>query len=467
MGHHVCIIKYNKWEVQKEGMKPRLIITRANGKCAVDTNTEEDASIMITVMPAMKDSNFTTVGTLNAALEKYFKGSGPGSKYLDKEAVIKALKGRYEAEPPYTFAEFIEQFEQGKFDAQPLLTDEAVQSCYRKTLSDKDAEITRLKGEFKDTKMWLDAAQSSYTQEIGVNRDKTKKIHELKNRITDLEKLCDMQKATIDTQGKALREAREQICKTCEGKGFITEYTTNGSASSTCPVCKGTGLLAQKAPEPELFICPTHQYEECDGGYCLHAIPHKRINSCDGGTICKQPCIPIKSQIPQPSSVPTSGTGTAPEGEDNEPDLSTISNCIKKEPIVITPEICTKFWNYRADSGHLYHLLYDLIGEEFVTSHDLMDSIMKVLDEWEDMKEQTYPGMAKDIGDLTLRVDNLESFREKQEDNNKDHAALLRRIQFNHHCLALHMKRVETLETALKALQEEVKAIPHKEKCLK
>lgn len=74
--------------------------------------------------------------------------------------------------------------------------------------------------------------------------------------------------------------------------------------------------------------------------------------------------------------------------KDEEPDLTPISNCIKKEPIVITPKICTLFWNYRADSGHLYHLLFDLVGEEFVTSHELMDSIMKVLDGWQTPEEK-------------------------------------------------------------------------------
>lgn len=74
--------------------------------------------------------------------------------------------------------------------------------------------------------------------------------------------------------------------------------------------------------------------------------------------------------------------------KDEEPDLTSISNCIKKEPIVITPEICTLFWNYRADSGHLYHLLFDLVGEEFVTSHELWESISRVLDEWQTPEEK-------------------------------------------------------------------------------
>ena len=41
---------------------------------------------------------------------------------------------------------------------------------------------------------------------------------------------------------------------------------------------------------------------------------------------------------------------------------------------------CKKYWDYRADSGHLYHLLYDLLGEEFVTSHRLDESIVEVFE---------------------------------------------------------------------------------------
>jgi len=68
--------------------------------------------------------------------------------------------------------------------------------------------------------------------------------------------------------------------------------------------------------------------------------------------------------------------------EIDEPDLKPITNCINGK-IEITPEICKKFWDYRADSGHLWHLLFDLVGEDFVTTHRQDESIRKVLEEWD------------------------------------------------------------------------------------
>jgi hypothetical protein len=44
-----------------------------------------------------------------------------------------------------------------------------------------------------------------------------------------------------------------------------------------------------------------------------------------------------------------------------------------------TPEPCKKYWNYRADSGHLYHLLYDLLGV-MPTPETLGDALMQVRD---------------------------------------------------------------------------------------
>ena len=68
--------------------------------------------------------------------------------------------------------------------------------------------------------------------------------------------------------------------------------------------------------------------------------------------------------------------------EIDEPDLKPITNCINGK-IEITPEICKKFWDYRADSGHLWHLLFDLVGEDFVTTRRQDESIRKVLEEWD------------------------------------------------------------------------------------
>ena len=56
-----------------------------------------------------------------------------------------------------------------------------------------------------------------------------------------------------------------------------------------------------------------------------------------------------------------------------------ISALIRSRPHTQTPETCKKYWNYRADSGHLYHLLYDLLGV-MPTPETLGDALMQVRD---------------------------------------------------------------------------------------
>ena len=82
--------------------------------------------------------------------------------------------------------------------------------------------------------------------------------------------------------------------------------------------------------------------------------------------------------------------------EIDEPDLKPITNCINGK-IEITPEICKKFWDYRADSGHLWHLLFDLVGEDFVTTHRQDESIRKVLEEWDAHSNATEDKVLDDI----------------------------------------------------------------------
>ena len=89
---------------------------------------------------------------------------------------------------------------------------------------------------------------------------------------------------------------------------------------------------------------------------------------------------------------------------------------------------------------------------------DLMEKI-RVLESQAHVMYCCNGDVAKDIGDLTLRVDNLESFREWQEDNNKDHFALLRRIKWDDKCLAVHMERIKVLETSLKSLKDLEKGV--------
>lgn len=95
---------------------------------------------------------------------------------------------------------------------------------------------------------------------------------------------------------------------------------------------------------------------------------------------------------------------------DDEPDLKPISNCLKRE-IVITPEICTKFWTYRADSGHLYHLLFDLLGREDITPENQGDALMQVLELWETRPAQAREGVLKEVLES---FNSLDSYGEEE-----------------------------------------------------
>ena len=122
------------------------------------------------------------------------------------------------------------------------------------------------------------------------------------------------------------------------------------------------------------------------------------------GVITQITCIPYKEPTaPQPSAVPTSGTGTTPE------DGRTLKQTVKDL------EICT------------------------------------------------YPGMAKDIGDLTLRMDNLEmlhggvgqkigNFQKELKDQREDYHAHIR--QFVEENAAAHKE----INKALKSLKEDSSA---------
>ena len=122
------------------------------------------------------------------------------------------------------------------------------------------------------------------------------------------------------------------------------------------------------------------------------------------GVITQITCIPYKEPTaPQPSAVPTSGTGTVPE------DGRTLKQTVNDL------EICT------------------------------------------------YPGMAKDIGDLTLRMDNLEmlhggvgqkigNFQKELKDQREDYHAHIR--QFVEENAAAHKE----INKALKSLKEDSSA---------
>ena len=159
--------------------------------------------------------------------------------------------------------------------------------------------------------------------------------------------------------------------------------------------------------EPELFICD--HAKGCMSEFCSHRRPHERWDGCNNVGCDSRPgipakCIPYKEPTaPQPSAVPTSGTGTTPE------DGRTLKQTVKDL------EICT------------------------------------------------YPGMAKDIGDLTLRMDNLEmlhggvgqkigNFQKELKDQREDYHAHIR--QFVEENAAAHKE----INKALKSLKEDSSA---------
>ena len=114
---------------------------------------------------------------------------------------------------------------------------------------------------------------------------------------------------------------------------------------------------AQKAPDPELFICDKAKKCKQTINQCDHIVPHECDEPWGRGECPHIPCakcIPYKEPTaPQPSAVPTSGTGTAPE----------------------------------VQSGH----------------------IAAICDRIEKLEETFCNCPAKDIGNLTLRLDNAES----------------------------------------------------------
>ena len=228
----------------------------------------------------------------------------------------------------------------------------------------------------------LDAALAEKSAEIARLKDEITRVNNtwyayhsnLKDQLAELEKLTALQKETIDAQGKQLREARETVLNDVWIKCFNEmnsqsanrilfhydpeDYIPSLECGEILVILESLGLEdpAQKAPDPELFICPTRGKESEYCKLCESSAPHPHSDSCDDRDCGCPSCIPYKEPTaPQPSAVPTSGTGTAPE------DGRTLKQKVKDLEIV-------------------------------------MDDTLLC----------TYPGMAKDIGDLTLRVDKME-----------------------------------------------------------
>ena len=306
-------------------MQPRLIITRANGKCVIDTSVEEDKAIMITVVPAMPHTAFVTVGALNAALQQYMKDGckGPAAPkgqgtttgaggYLDKEAVLKALhKVDYDVSCKEDRNDLIGRLLQGEFDAKfpPLFSER--NALFIKLCEDhshelvqreeqillKSKEIARLKYQIAELKEEIEARMEC-------EQEQAKAIDELMGRIAQ-------QDQELKDLGKALQEAKRFL----KGLGFDEEEKWPGEENI---------MKVPPKDEPELVICPKRNSGlECPS--CKHSKPH---SDCDKMfSFCCPLCIPVKKV----QTVPGVQQPAPKLGDwDVQPHLSTLTTEILK-----------------------------------------------------------------------------------------------------------------------------------------
>jgi hypothetical protein len=322
--------------------------------------------------------------------------------YLDKEAVLKELTERaqrYQDAGDFGYCCAINclkiNIEHEDFDAKTTSPE-----YWRTCMAEKDVEIAQLTKHRDDLigavkfakemndKLKLQRNGVAASREKALDRiaqyekDQRGMISEIlshKGRIVDLEKLCDMQKAAIDRQGKALRAYNK---------------------------------FRQELPsvDPARIVITTK--DAVKEFYAFENI--------------------IEQPVPQPSPVPTSGTGTAPEGatvEQIRPD---------DDPPI-----------FKASS--LAILRISTLEDVQYQNHKRIKKL----------EGRTYPGMAKDIGDLTLRVDNLKIASEAHEQIFRAHGKMIQDLQqkrlMDDSRGNTFEGQIDRLETALKALQEEVK----------
>ena len=176
-------------------------------------------------------------------------------------------------------------------------------------LAEKGAEIARLKEEITRVNNTWYAYHSN-----------------LKDQLAELEKLTALQKETIDAQGKQLREARETVLNDVWIKCFNEmnsqsanrilfhydpeDYIPSLECGEILVILESLGLEdpAQKAPDPELFICPTRGKESEYCKLCESSAPHPHSDSCDDRDCGCPSCIPYK----EPSQTPAPEEGKSP-----------------------------------------------------------------------------------------------------------------------------------------------------------
>jgi len=149
--------------------------------------------------------------------------------YLDKEAVLKAFQERFKY-PSYTFAEFIEQIEHGKFDVIPLgalATDCLAEKAEIRKLSNALASEKRICDELKEAceeheeeiaqlKEELSFVSSSATIRGKSILASFRIIENLKSRI-----------AQQDQELKDLGDALRYISERTSGRAHVLKFVTD------------------------------------------------------------------------------------------------------------------------------------------------------------------------------------------------------------------------------------------------
>jgi hypothetical protein len=173
---------------------------------------------------------------------------------------------------------------------------------------------------------------------------------------------------------------------------------------------------AQKAPEPEMFICPNSGKKYACTRGCIHSDPHEHTEVCEEGAEsggCLE-CIPVKESAPQMQPHPR-------------------------------PVICNKA-NMTEMCGTCGHrTLHDPIDN--CVGGGVCGGLCVVPVEAE---KGVFPGMAKDIGNLIIRMDNLESGLVDRVNALDEDFTNTANVVFK------QKAQIKELETAMKAIQKEI-----------
>jgi hypothetical protein len=161
-------------------------------------------------------------------------------------------------------------------------------------LAEKDAEIARLKD--KCNKAILEPHHPGGPWDM--LHKATEENRHLKDQIVDLEKLSEIQKTTIDAQGKDLRKA-EDLEKRNSQKWYTLQKEQltfrDPERKVVCDIMANGFTMPEMAQKgPELFICPNIGCKPACST-CHASTPHLKDDCCDYSGVggCAK-CIPYK-----------------------------------------------------------------------------------------------------------------------------------------------------------------------------